>query len=248
MRVWAYIFTWNDEILVKYGCMNYAYAEKIIIYDNESTDRTVEVAKSFPNVEVRSYSTDKQCNDVTMINIINHCWKEAKGKGIDWVIVAYLDEFLWHPDMLKKLQTLSEQNYTAIRGFNYWMRSNIMPTEDKPLTELVKTGTRGAGDGFDKYTAFRPDYFFEMNWTEGMHRAQPQPDGLPLKTYHADDLKILHYKYLGRERCRARVRLSRARLSQDNIRGGFSVRLLEVDGAELDELAFPSGGDGDPVI
>ena len=131
---------------------------------------------------------------------------------------------------------------------NYWMRSNEMPSGDKPITEQIKTGVKSVGDGFNKYTAFRPDYFFETNFTEGMHTAQPQPDGLPLKTYHADDMKILHYKYLGRERCRARARLSRARLSENNIKGGFSVRLLELEGAALDELAFPSGDDGNPVI
>ena len=229
--------------------MHYAFAEKIIVYDNESTDRTVEVAKSFQNVEIRTYKTDNQCNDVMMIALINNVWKEAKGKGIDWVIVAYLDEFLYHPNLPQKLQELIDQDFTAIRGVNYWMRSNEMPIEDKPLIELVKTGIRGWGESFDKYTALRPDYFIDMGWIEGMHRAQPMPDGRkPLKTYYEDDVKILHYKYLGRERCRARARLSRARLSQDNIRGGFSSWLLSVDGKELDELAFPTGGDGNPVI
>jgi hypothetical protein len=240
VRVWVYTFVWNDEILMYYRAKHFEWAEKHIVYDNESTDKTVEVAKKFPNVEVRSYNTSGKCNDTSMIKIVNRVWREAKGKGVDWVIIGYLDEILYHPNLPQKLQELKEQNYTAIRGVNHWMVSENMPSGDRPITEQINTGIKQSTDGFDKAIAIVPDNFDETNYVEGMHRFMPLPEyGKPLKIYHNDDVKLLHYKYIGKERCRSRARLSRARLSLDNIRGGFAVSLLERDGKELDEYVFP---------
>jgi hypothetical protein len=240
VRVWVYTFVWNDEILMYYRAKHFEWAEKHIVYDNESVDKTVEVAKKFPNVEVRSYNTGGKCNDTSMIKLMNQVWREAKGKGIDWVIIGWLDEVLYHPDLPKKLQELTEQSYTAIRGVNYWMVSENVPTGDRPIIEQINTGIKQSTMGFDKAIAIAPDYFAETNYVEGMHSFMPLPDGgRPLKIYHEDDVKLLHYKYIGRERCWARARATRARLSEDNIKGGFAVSLLERDGKELDEYVFP---------
>ena len=46
----------------------------IIVYDNESTDRSVQIALE-NNCKVISYSTNNQLSDSKYLEIKNNCWK-----------------------------------------------------------------------------------------------------------------------------------------------------------------------------
>src|SRR5574338_784266 len=62
----------------------------IVLYDNYSTDHTVDIAK-YHNVEVQYMDTNNTINDLKYLEVKNHCWKSAK---TDWVLVCDMDELL----------------------------------------------------------------------------------------------------------------------------------------------------------
>ena len=102
MKVWAYVICWNEEVMLPYYLRHYEiFCDKIIIYDNMSTDRSQEIIKAHPKCELRLYDSKGEVRDDLYLKIKNHAWKEARGQGIDYVIVGDTDEFLYHPNILK---------------------------------------------------------------------------------------------------------------------------------------------------
>jgi hypothetical protein len=63
---------------------------KIVVYDNESSDDTVSIAKA-NGCEVITYSTNNQISDKKYLEIKNSCWKTA---NTNWVLVCDMDELL----------------------------------------------------------------------------------------------------------------------------------------------------------
>jgi len=64
MQIELYAVAWNEEKIIEYFLRYYsAFCDKIVIYDNESTDRTPEIVRSYPNTELRSWSSNNQINE-----------------------------------------------------------------------------------------------------------------------------------------------------------------------------------------
>jgi len=79
----------NEEAMLPHFLNYYApQAKKIRIYDNQSTDRSVEIALSYPNVEVLSFSTQGKLSELSLMHLRNQGWKEEK---CDYMVVC--DEF-----------------------------------------------------------------------------------------------------------------------------------------------------------
>ena len=73
MKLFGFTFCRNEEKLIPYVMpyierMGY---DKFIVYDNESTDNTVEILKQYPFIEVRSFHTDKFDDAVITRNFLN---------------------------------------------------------------------------------------------------------------------------------------------------------------------------------
>ena len=69
----------NEEAMLP-NFLNYdaPQAKKIRIYDNQSTDRSVEIALSYPNVEVLGFSTEDKLSELSLMHLRNQGWKEEK--------------------------------------------------------------------------------------------------------------------------------------------------------------------------
>ena len=98
--VHAYFLCFNEEEIIPHLIKHYStFCEKITIVDNNSTDNSVSIAKSFENVDVVTFNSDNQFNDGIQATVKNQVWKSSVGIA-DYVIVGDSDEFLYHPNMI----------------------------------------------------------------------------------------------------------------------------------------------------
>ena len=93
MRIVVYFINFNDSFYIPFLAKHYgAFCQKIIMYDNHSTDNSVAIAISL-GIEVRLFGQFGQLNDQHYLDVKNHCWKEQRGHA-DYVIVVDADEFV----------------------------------------------------------------------------------------------------------------------------------------------------------
>jgi glycosyltransferase involved in cell wall biosynthesis len=230
-KIFVYTVCWNEEKLLPFFIEHYSkFADKIIIYDNESTDLSTEIMSKYPKVQRREYSSDNQIRDDLYLKIKNHAWKELRGAA-DWVIVCDIDEFFYHPTPVEFLNRSKTRGFTIIKPQGYNMASLEFPSYDKPLTESVKTGL--LFDPESKMCVFSPSDVKEINYTAGCHHAKPQGNVSILQDSGA---KLLHYKFLGRDNFLERNIQYRKRLSDANIRRGWGAHYLQS--AEAHESTF----------
>jgi glycosyltransferase involved in cell wall biosynthesis len=78
MKVVALVRTLNEERNIARFCKSYAWADKILCADGGSTDKTVEIAQTFPNVEVRPFY-ERVLGE-------NGTWRNPEGKHINFLI------------------------------------------------------------------------------------------------------------------------------------------------------------------
>jgi hypothetical protein len=97
--------------------------QRFVVYDDGSTDDSLEILRSNPKVEVRPtppYS-DPDSRILSGTSILECCWKESRGVA-DWVIVTDIDEHLYHHrDLEGYLKTCKERGVTIIPALGYQM-------------------------------------------------------------------------------------------------------------------------------
>lgn len=214
-----YSICWNEEKLLPYVLDYYSpICEKMIFLDNESDDRSPEIIRSYKNAEVRNYSSNGEIRDDIYIQIKNNIWKESRGKA-DWVIVCDVDEILYHPDLIVKLDELKKQGVSIIKPHGFDMYA-----EDYPEHSLLEI-TSGIKDNrlLGKCIIFNPNMIDEINYKIGCHKCYPTGK---LKYYRKDDIKLLHYKCLKLDFLLNRFDLLKKRLSDFNIQNKFGKHYL----------------------
>jgi glycosyltransferase involved in cell wall biosynthesis len=148
---------------------------KINIYDNGSTDSSIELCKAagcniipFPDfvpLYQEHYLTDHKNND----------WK---GSDADWVIVCDVDEILQinHEDLAK----LNDIDIVQFLGYN------MIDVNDVKIPELMTHGI--AAGMYCKACLFRPT-IEDINYTPGSHGFNPDPKYKVSKMRH----RMFHY-------------------------------------------------------
>lgn len=173
MRIALHFINWNDSFYLPFIKANYSYCEKIVMWDNYSTDHSVKIAKEL-GFEVRSFGVKGQLNDQHYIDVKNHCWKEDK--EFDYVIVCDADEFL-KGDVLSLTSSLPK-----VQGYNM--------ISDGLNIENINTGY--PNEAYSKRIIFDPKRIHEINFVHGCHVAKPQGD----ITEH-DQMCLYHYRCVG---------------------------------------------------
>jgi hypothetical protein len=193
MNIIVHTLCYNEERLLPFFLDHYSvFASKIVVWDNYSSDRSIDIAHQHKRtkVEVNRFSTDNEFREDINVYIKNNCWKQDRA---DWVVVCDVDEFLYAANLRAFLQGRRHVHVFKPRGYN--MVSEQFPDYGRPLTEQVKFGA--VAENYSKTVLFNPGALTEIGFGPGSHTSSPHRNGIVM-SYDArnfgDDLKLLHYK------------------------------------------------------
>jgi glycosyltransferase involved in cell wall biosynthesis len=219
MKKSCFAIAWNEERLIEQYLEWYSFADSITILDNYSTDRTVEIALS-RGCTVEQYGIEGALDDREILKVKNNCWKNSDA---DWVIVGDMDEFLYHPNLVKLLDTTDA---TVIQAKGYHMIS-----EEPDLCKNVKTGCYDSK--YNKSICFKPKEIDDMGWNVGCHFSTPVGKNIKILV---GEVKMLHFSYIGRQKFKDRWALTGSRLSVRNKEQDWGLEYLWPD--ELKDARF----------
>lgn len=130
----------------------------ITVYDNMSTDRTVEIALK-NECKVIPFDTGGYMDEQTLMNIRNNCWKESEAK---WCLVVDCDELV---DVTGEFCELNNSgDIVQCKGWE------MFGTKEDTIQTLLY-GCLSVG--YCKPVLFRPEAFVEINLQAGSHEAKP---------------------------------------------------------------------------
>ena len=189
MKVNAYILCYNEEKMIRFTLDYYSkYCDQIFLLDNESTDKSVEIAKTYEKVEVIPWSSGGKYNEQAQVHVKTNA-RFQFGKDCDWAIMVDMDEIIYGLENLEQLYNL-QVKLPGIQG--YHMVADSFPEYDgRDITEKIKTGVRA--ENMDKQSVVSNDV--HIQYSLGMHLFNSTEE----RDTVYPPLKLLHYKWLGTE-------------------------------------------------
>lgn len=217
VRIVAYAPCWNEEEMLPFYLRHYGtFCERIVVYDNQSTDRSRETLRAHPKVEVRELESGGRFDEEANLRMKHEGYKAEVGRA-DFVIVGDVDEILWAPDMAEFLAGCQARGETVIQSAGYQMVSARFPVGDGQIYDLARLGA--PYPGYSKTICFAPEV--TIRWTPGCHRAW----GPAQAKICPERLPLLHYKFLSRRYVKRRYAAQNARRSEAMRKAGYGLHL-----------------------
>jgi len=227
-RIHLYALCWNEARMLPFFFRHYdSIVDWYFIFDNGSTDGSLELLKKHPKVSVAAFTVEGPSFVLAAVDFYNQSWKQSRGQA-EWVIVCNIDEHLYRPDLRAYLGSLPEQ-VTLIIASGYEMVSEIFPAANVVLSDHIRTGIRY--EFYDKPAIFRPDSITEINFIPGRHEAAPE--GM-VATPLSREVKLLHYKCLGSEYLVSRSNELRQGLREMDLARGWGHQYVWDDAKKQD--------------
>jgi glycosyltransferase involved in cell wall biosynthesis len=211
MTIDVFATCYNEEIILPFFLKHYKkFARNITIYDNMSTDGSVNIMNKC-GVNVIPFDTGNRFEESKLISIRNTCWK---GSDADWVIICDADEIIYHENIIELLSTINA-NHIVTEG--YEMMSEVLPTTEGQIYEELKLGY--FKPDYSKPCLFKPSEIIDINFSPGSHTATPI--GNNIVSVNDSGIKLLHYKYLNRDILIKKYEHYKIRQSNEMIRNGW---------------------------
>lgn len=215
----VYCISYNEEKIIPYFVEHYSkFCRNITIFDNESTDNTVNVAKKISNkVIIKSWNNNNFIDERVYLDIKQSC--RYLSQDADFVIVVDADEFLYIPEGY--LDKCKQHGITLpkVTGYEMLHDSFDFASEISQITKKVKK------DNLGKRCIFNPS--IDMRWDVGCH---PSEHGNKLINtiqgiVEDNDCSIIlkHYKWINLNYVINRYKSYSSRLSEfnKNLKLGF---------------------------
>ena len=238
-RIHYYAAALNEAKMLPHMLRHYEqWVERFVIYDSGSTDGSLEFLRGHPQVEVRAFEwIDPQSTVLSLRYLHNTCWTESRDRA-DWVIMADIDELLYHPDLAGYLRGCRKQGVTCIPALGYEMASRHFPAPGVRLPATMPTGM--PTHMMSKLRLFDPNAVRKTNFSAGAHEAAPTGK---VVYPERDELLLLHYKWLGLDHVRERRTVMRGSRRAGDLANDWGKHYNTPDdtlAAQLDRLLAAS--------
>ena len=230
MKIHAHILAYNEEKILPFTLDYYSkFCEKIFVYDNMSTDSSDEIYKKYANVNVIKWNSDNSFNDNYNKEIKSSTYRQYS-RNADWVIVCDCDEILYHPNLINMLKAYKKMGIDMPLIDGRDMVSETFPEYDgRLITEIVQIGSE-TYDVMCKNIVFNPkkDVFFSFgahaNFCQDCVKSEER------------ELKLLHYKFLGKDYVNNIYKERLNRLSEFNVQNGLGIHYNNPPMEYMDKL------------
>ena len=122
MKTHLYTLCWNEADMLEFFFRHYdPWVDRYIVFDDQSTDGSIEILKANPKVELRHHNRIYPDSHImSQMELLNTIWKESRGSA-DWVIMVDIDEHLFVPDipMQEVLERYKAQGVTLVPALGY---------------------------------------------------------------------------------------------------------------------------------
>lgn len=213
MRIVLYFINWEDSFYLPFIKEHYGkFCEKIVMYDNHSTDYSVNIAQEL-GFEIRSFGWKGRLDDQDYLNVKNNCWKECIGTGIDYVIICDADEFICIDDL--------KGTTPIVTGYN-------MISESLPEKSMLELNIGEYSEAYSKQAIFSPDAINEINFVHGCHK-----NFMTGTILTEGKCRLLHYRCIGGvQRLIDRHAAYRPRMSKFNLQHKMGYHYLHDEEAK----------------
>jgi glycosyltransferase involved in cell wall biosynthesis len=220
MKIETFTVCYNEAKMLPYFLRHYSRYGHVTVFDNHSTDGSAAIAKDF-NATVIPFNSDDRYREDILTHLRNNCWKESQA---DWVIVADVDEIVYHR-MLDL--ALSRSTGTIIMPHMFEMFSETFPKTKAQIYEEVNTGIEMRSKMF----LFRPSDIKEINYDPGSHHASPEGKVvIDVQT----GIIAMHFKYVSLAHAIDRYEMLSSRQSEENKANGWSWHMNKTPGEFYD--------------
>lgn len=224
IKLYGVTLAYNEAKMIPYVM---AYHErlgfdKLIVYDNESTDNTVELIKQYPFVEVRTFSTGNHMDDETHSKLKSDTIREFAGEENAWLYVGDFDEVLYYNGNFKDfLSAMDSSGCTYYNGQLINLVRREFPETDKLAHETADIFNY-FGDGGNKTTLIKASGSRSVRFTPGAHSVTVSHT-LPAKSINSvtSDLKAFHLKFIDYNNAINKMKNAVLRFSDRNKQCGY---------------------------
>lgn len=187
------------------------FADRIIVYDDASTDGTREILAAHPKVQLHDWEHDNGIDETQRLEWGAQCMRAMVGQ-CTWLIVVDFDEFIFGPsesyeDIRPILEKEQKRGTSVIQTAGFNMMHKESKTDGVPhindygpsvqLWHVIPNGVRAPV--YAKPCIVTPDS--GVNWCMGRHSLNTTA-GITLS--EQPRLKLLHFRYLSPEYTRQR--------------------------------------------
>jgi glycosyltransferase involved in cell wall biosynthesis len=212
MKLESYTFVLNDEKMLPFFLDYYTpIIDKMNFMDSGSTDNTINIIKSYGHKVTQTGLTFWDWD--TMRNIYQNIWKSSNA---DYVFLMDVDEFFYYPNLRSFLEE-SKDNIDIYQMEGYQMVSNFFP---KPNTNIFDINMGVRLPLYDKSTIFNPKIDI---YHENAHEIVTTSKRICRRV-----VKLLHYKFLGKEVLIKRSELVKARVPKNSFCEYINGNILSV--------------------
>ena len=189
MKIYLYSVCFNEEVMLPYFLKYYStFVNKITIYDNMSTDNSVNIMKQY-GVEIIPFNYNNEFCERYLTHVRNTCYLNSDA---DLVIICDIDEIIYHPNILSEFKSMISNGFTIIKPTGFQMLSEILPSTIGQIFEEIINGI--PDNMYSKPCIFNPKKVI-INLHVGSHGAYPVGE---VKLNNDNNLKLLHYRHISR--------------------------------------------------